>query len=241
MDLRQGSATLLINMETREENPFEDEEIASLWAASVEGEQGGMRDLHIYPTLQAWLKKGQYKTVLDIGCGQGIASTLVENAAYTGVEPSAPLVDRAKEKYGDRGDFIVGNAYALPFADATFDAAFSLNVWFHLKHLDSASREAARILKPNGKLFIVTANPDSYPFWQSLYKDVETFDGMFRGRAKIPLVTLPRNDFYTHHHATIVRALEMAGMTLTDIQNIATTKTSNGPIFRCYSAQKDRH
>ena len=43
-----------------------------------------------------------------------------------------------------------GDAFALPFADASFDAAVALRVVFHLADVESLLRESARVVAPRG-------------------------------------------------------------------------------------------
>jgi hypothetical protein len=68
----------------------------------------------------------------------------------TGVEPSPYLVERAKQLYPQPNrNFILGNAYALPFSDGTFDAAFSVTVWHLLSDLQTAANPNADFVWKN--------------------------------------------------------------------------------------------
>lgn len=135
----------------------------------VEGESGRVREADIYPRLNAWLDRSGAQEILDIGCGQGICSDQIrlEGRNYTGVEPCPILRARASELYGGTNRrFVAGDAYALPFDDEAFDAAFSISVWHLLADLDEAARELMRVLKPGGHFWIVTANPEAYDLWK---------------------------------------------------------------------------
>ena len=52
------------------------------------------------------------------------------------------------------GDCDVRIGYALPFKDETFDIVISNQVMEHNFHIESYYREAARVLKPFGYLFL---------------------------------------------------------------------------------------
>lgn len=226
----------------KEENPFEDPEVAKLWITSVEGEAGGAREQYIYPLLRDWLQDPSIQSVLDIGAGQGIASPFAVGKKYVGVEPSKVLVERAKEKYPDTGEFILGDAYHLPFPADSFDAAFSINVWFHLEKLEAAAKEMVRILRSEGKFLIINPNPNAYATWESFYEDVEKEGKKFSGKARIPLVTLPKNTFYMHSDAEIVSSLERVGCHISESADFAPTKTdSDIKLFKYYSGKITKH
>jgi SAM-dependent methyltransferase len=96
--------------------------------------------------------------VLDVGCGPG-SMTLgiaarVGSGAVTGVDMSEAQVRLAEEGALARGarnvQFRSGSAYALPFAEASFDAVFSHALLEHLKEPERAMREFLRVLKPRG-------------------------------------------------------------------------------------------
>ncbi len=86
-----------------EENPFEREDVAKQWISSVENEKDGFRDREIYPRLKSWKRSVTGTAFLEIGSGQGICYSqlgLSDQESYLGIEPSEPLVARAKQLYG---------------------------------------------------------------------------------------------------------------------------------------------
>lgn len=199
----------------REDNPFEDEVVAKAWINSVEGEQGMVRDKEIYPLLKTWVTEVQPDTLIEIGSGQGICSEKIgdQKGKYVGVEPSLPLVNRAKEMYQHPNrDFVVGNAYALPVGDATADAVFSVNVWFHLENLPKASQELARVLRPGGHFLIVTANPAEDRTWEEWFSDYTKQGKVLDGKVRVPNNVLGRSVIYQHSMEEMQRALEESGL-----------------------------
>lgn len=78
-------------------------------------------------------------SVLDIPCGTGrVSRTLAESGLrLTGVDVSDAMLERAAARLADlpadeRPALQAGDAEALPFADATFDAVVSLRLLGHL-------------------------------------------------------------------------------------------------------------
>jgi SAM-dependent methyltransferase len=83
------------------------------------------------------------KTILDLGCGLGGYRTEVERRGGTWV---------GMDLAGDRVS-IVGDAYHLPFREASFDGVLCAALFEHIPELDVTMREIQRILKTGGTLF----------------------------------------------------------------------------------------
>ncbi len=113
--------------------------------------------------------------VLDIGCGIGGPARWIAKAAgcrVAGVDlvPEFAAAGRALcEATGqsDRVDIRAGDALALPFADATFDRAYSQNVAMNIADKPAMYREALRVLKPGGVLALsnLGAGPAGEPHY----------------------------------------------------------------------------
>lgn len=218
-----------------EDNPFEDQLIAHEWIRSVEGEKGLTRDNEIYPLLKQWCSTvvGQ---IVDIGSGQGICSQHLGEfkGKYIGVEPSIPLVERARELYGttESFKFEVGNAYKLPLSDEGTDGAFSLNVWFHLADLDKAALELSRVLKRGGVFNIITTNPDNYDTWRTFFEDYTEDGKLISGKVNVPVNPLTRNDFYMHSKEEMINSFEKAGLKIVELEPLGTISMySSKPLF----------
>lgn len=98
--------------------------------------------------------------VLDIGCGNGRLFPFIreKRARYTGVDYSEGLINKAKHLHSD-GEFVVGDATALPFSNNAFDIAYSVATIHHIPGKELRTefvREAARVLRPGGT-FVLTA------------------------------------------------------------------------------------
>lgn len=124
--------------------------------------------------------------VLEIGSGSGWFTILarVHGLRAVGVEVSWELVEFARGRAREAGveaPFHEARAEALPLPDASFDVAYANSVLEHVKDWRSAVREAHRVLRPGGLLFVGTTNrlhPISteidFPFYQWLPLGVQT-------------------------------------------------------------------
>jgi SAM-dependent methyltransferase len=98
--------------------------------------------------------------VLDCGCGPGSltadVAALVAPGEVVGLDQDPGQVDLARRRAAGRGltnaRFQSGSLYALPFPDASFDAAYAHTVVQHLREPLRALREVRRVLKPGGWL-----------------------------------------------------------------------------------------
>lgn len=94
--------------------------------------------------------------VLDAACGTGdlaIADVKAGAGRVTGLDFSEEMLVRARKKAPL--EWVRGDMLALPFADATFDAA---TVGFGVRNvqdLELALRELRRVLRPGGRLAVL--------------------------------------------------------------------------------------
>jgi SAM-dependent methyltransferase len=94
--------------------------------------------------------------VLDVGSGLGGAARVVASrygCQVTGIDLTAEYVETARTLsdwtgLGQRLAFHRGSALALPFADASFDAAYMLHVGMNIPDKPGLATQVARVLKP---------------------------------------------------------------------------------------------
>lgn len=100
--------------------------------------------------------------VLYIGAGTGHVPEYIQEKTGANVA-RLDLVDLRTEdiKDADKGEFIIGNARALPFADNSFDDICLFDIMHHTTNQDEIIEEAIRVLKPGGKFM---AMEDTVPF-----------------------------------------------------------------------------
>ncbi|HTD08840.1 MAG TPA: methyltransferase domain-containing protein [Solirubrobacteraceae bacterium] len=91
--------------------------------------------------------------ILDAGCGSGrFMVDLAKRGEVTGVELSDTSVALARQR--DIGEVVAGSVLEMPFADASFDLAVSLDVIEHLEDDIAALRELRRVVAPGGALLV---------------------------------------------------------------------------------------
>jgi len=102
--------------------------------------------------------------ILDVGCGNGKTSTsLIESGhSVVGIDISEAAVKICRELYGDKMGAVCASADSLPFEDDNFDGIVMFHVLEHLTgdERKAAVKEARRVLKTNGKIFVRAFSTD---------------------------------------------------------------------------------
>ena len=98
--------------------------------------------------------------LLEVGCGSGIfchrVKSYLPDVSVTGIDLDDSHIAFAREKSDRLGldcRFVVGDATALPFGDASFDLCFSHTVAEHIPH-DAFFGEQRRVLRPGGRIVV---------------------------------------------------------------------------------------
>jgi MPBQ/MSBQ methyltransferase len=102
-------------------------------------------------------------TVLDVGCGIGGSSRILAesyNFAVTGITISPQQVERAQQLTPKElnARFLVDDAMALSFPDASFDVVWSIEAGPHMPDKAIFATELMRVLKPGGVLVVADWN-----------------------------------------------------------------------------------
>jgi 2-polyprenyl-6-hydroxyphenyl methylase/3-demethylubiquinone-9 3-methyltransferase len=117
------------------------------------------------------------RAVLDLGCGGGFLANYLAARGHrvTGLDTSPEALAIAQRHDGSRSaTYLAGDARALPFPDASFDAVCAMDLLEHVTEPERVVAEAARVLRPGGAFFFHTFNRT----WQAhliVIKGVEWF------------------------------------------------------------------
>jgi len=95
------------------------------------------------------------REALEVGCGRGGGSYFIKRYHHpkqmTGVDFSEKAVRFCQENYRIKGlSFIHGDAEALPFGDASFDAVINVESSHCYGSMPAFLREVKRVLRPGG-------------------------------------------------------------------------------------------
>ncbi len=117
--------------------------------------------------------------VLDVGCGAGrLVRHLVEQGAdATGIECGEAMLERAIDADPTQADrFVAGVGQDLPFDDASFDLVTFFYSLHHVPHefMGAALAEAARVLRPQGLIWVLEPVPSGPGFETFRVVDDET-------------------------------------------------------------------
>jgi SAM-dependent methyltransferase len=128
--------------------------------------QTGWTTTHESDEIPRTLQLTRDSHVLEIGCGSGryalqVAATL--GCRVLGLDLNVPGVHNAQhlaaaQNLASHAQFLVANASEpLPFADSSFDAAFSNDVLCHIPARLGVLRELHRVLRPGSRLLFSDA------------------------------------------------------------------------------------
>lgn len=118
--------------------------------------------------------------VVDVGCGDGFHLPMFAATARTvvGVEPHAPLVERARDRIaGVPGvDVRAAPAQRLPLADGSADLVHARTAYFFGPGCEPGLAEAERVLRPGGALVVVDLDLAAEPYGGWMRADAPQLD-----------------------------------------------------------------
>lgn len=131
----------------------------ALWRPGVRTLDDALRVSHdlVADALPPLLQAGR---VVDLGCGVGGALTdlrrrLPADVALVGLTLSRVQARRAARRVGSAAHIVESNFLASPFPAACFDFAYSIEAFAHAPSPDAYFSEAARLLRPRGRLALI--------------------------------------------------------------------------------------
>ena len=151
---------------------------------------------------RAWLERCQLqdKPVLEVGVGSGKLQDSVQK--YVGLD-----IELAFASYF-HAPFVNGSALAMPFADNTFDGAWSIWVLEHIPEPEQMLAELRRVVKPGGSIFLCVAYSVDSWIAQGLHKRPWS-DLSWRQRLIKTTIPLRRTKAYKAATRLVVRMIEL--------------------------------
>jgi len=156
--------------------------------------RGGLaRGVTFAADIRPWLATG---TVLEVGTGTGVVATALagHETPVVGVDISPLMARQAYERIGTR--VALGDARALPVGDGSIGTVLLVMVLHLVGDIRAALAEAARVLRPDGRVVAVHGVPAS--------------TGTDLDEALAPLVSFRRHR--SDDDDTILRAAEACGL-----------------------------
>ncbi len=96
--------------------------------------------------------------VLELGCGDGKTLAAMQGRGWdvTALDISIEALRLSRSALGTEVSLLLADARHLPFRGESFDAVFAFHVTGHvlLAGRETISREASRVLRPGGRLFL---------------------------------------------------------------------------------------
>lgn len=126
------------------------------------------------PSLALWraaevaaLREQRYqRPVLDLGCGDGLVTSMILGRVEIGLDPDRGVIERAARR-GIYQHFEILPAEQLSMASGSIGTVMSNSVLEHLPGVDEVLHTVARVLCPGGR-FIFTAPTEAFSAWLAL-------------------------------------------------------------------------
>ena len=161
--------------------------------------------------------------IADIGAGEGTLSLLLAQRAehVIGIDNSEKMVEYAagvaKRSRVRNVEFRLGDLEELPVPDASVDLALFSQSLHHAIHPQKAVHEAARILKPGGRIVILDLQRHAFEEARELYADVwlgfthvEILDFLRKARFRAADVATVHREDEAPHLETVLAVAEKA-------------------------------
>lgn len=141
--------------------------------------------------------------ILDVGCGDGALTRFLARAGAvaTGIDISEPRLAEARAAEAVPGaDYREGRGEKLPFADGSVDGVVYNNALHHVptEVMDAALAEAARVLKPGGRLVVIEplAEGEYFQLVRQIEDETEVRRAAYEALRKVTALKHEREEFY---------------------------------------------
>lgn len=125
-----------------------------------------------------WLALGPGLAWIDVGCGNGAFTELIlaksAPSSVCALDPSDAQIATARQKISAKQvELSIGDAMALPYDSARFDAAIMALVLFFVPDPKKGAAELVRVTKPGGMIAsytwdVMRGGTPTQPLWEEL-------------------------------------------------------------------------
>jgi SAM-dependent methyltransferase len=128
---------------------------ADAWINLID-EQELNRELLLDPIMLHLCGDVARRSVLDLGCGEGRFSRMLEErgAAVVGIDPVLRLASAARRRGRLNSQYAMARGESLPLGSGRFDLAVSYITLVDIADFRAAIAEVARVLKPGGSFLV---------------------------------------------------------------------------------------
>lgn len=156
--------------------------------------------------------------VLEVGCGTGNYSCALREAsgcACWGIDPSEQMLAQARGR-GSSVIFLRGTAEDTTLLAGLFDLVFSVDVIHHLADRPKAFAEARRVLRPGGRICVVTDSeeilrtrqPQSVYFPETVAVELARYPRLETLRAEMAAAGFENLEENVVQHSTLLDSID---------------------------------
>jgi len=222
--------------------------VAGWYDEMLENKDGTYQKEVILPNLLRIFNPQKGEKVIDIACGQGFFSRALNEVGVqvTGVDIAKELIAMAKMHSPQSISYFVSPADKLEgIVDNSFDKAIIILALQNIENLQGAIHEVSRVLKPEGKFFVILNHPafripkGSSWNWDEAtrrqYRRIDTYMSDSRERIEMNPSAMKEGDkrFTISFHRPLqvyFKALKKAGFLVNRLEEWTSHKKSNpGP------------
>lgn len=104
--------------------------------------------------------------VLDLCCGDGFFANLIHPVGFAaGCDKDKAALRKAGQRGTYKAVVCADVATGIPFSDGSFQTVFSNSSLEHVKDIDKALQEIARVLRPGGRFYTTFGSHYAYEWW----------------------------------------------------------------------------
>ena len=147
-----------------EGEPIRDRQLAysELQVEMLNEESRRRKAAKIISVLQHFLGRADLKglTALDIGCSTGFISDELQKAGakVTGLDIDEPGLAAARERFGEKIEFVCAGGEDIPVPPSSFDIVIFNHIYEHVVDADAVMTDIRRVLRPDGVVYLGLGN-----------------------------------------------------------------------------------